>query len=217
MLRLLLDWFSKNTNVDHNFNFHQDSKWFSEALLPTPFAPRKRGDSLGESRTHADGVIGQFVIGSKGKVDLELLQTATQFVVFEAKMSSKLASGIKNAPNYDQAARNVGCIAEVLKRAEIKAGDSISLGFYLLAPEAQISSNKFPEMDPESILEKVKERMESYEGDKDDWYQDWFLPLMEIIEIKKISWEEVIGFIASKDPKNGRAYKDFLENCLKYN
>jgi hypothetical protein len=59
--------------------------------------------------------------------------------------------------------------------------------------------------------------VKSYGGKKDDWYRNWFLPMIDFIEIKKISWEEVIGFIASKDSKNGNAYKDFLENCLKYN
>lgn len=31
MLRLVLEWFSKNLNVDFKINFHEDAKWFSEA------------------------------------------------------------------------------------------------------------------------------------------------------------------------------------------
>jgi len=36
--------------------FEPGARWFSEALLYTPFAPRTRSDTLGESVTHANGV-----------------------------------------------------------------------------------------------------------------------------------------------------------------
>ena len=217
MLRLVLEWFSKNLNVNHKISFYKDAKWFSEAQLPTPFGSRYRGDQLAESRTNADGVIGHFVVGSEGKTDFVLLQNATQFIVLEAKMFSKLAPGIKAAPNYDQVARTVACMAEALRRAGKSPGDAISLGFYLIAPESQQISKGFPEMDQDSIHRKVKERVESYEGEKDCFYQEWFCPMMKIIEINKISWEEVIEFIISKDPNNGVAFQEFFERCVRFN
>jgi len=64
MLRILLDWFSKNQNIEHTFKYHKSSKWFSEAQLPTPFHARYRRDNLAEKRTKADGIIGQFDIQS---------------------------------------------------------------------------------------------------------------------------------------------------------
>ncbi len=217
MLRLVLEWFSKNLNVDHKINFHEDAKWFSEAQLPTPFGSRYRGDQLAESRTNADGVIGHFVVGSEGKTDFVLLQNATQFIVLEAKMFSRLSPGIKNAPNYDQVARTVACMAEALRRAGKSPGDAISLGFNLLAPESQLISKDFPEMDQDSIHRRVKERVDSYEGEKDDFYQEWFCPMMNLIEINKMSWEEVLEFIISKDPNNGVAFKEFFERCITFN
>ena len=67
---------------------------------------------------HANGVIGHFSIGDEGKADLKLLPEATQFLVLEAKMFSGLSPTVNNARYYDQAARNVACMAEVLCRAE---------------------------------------------------------------------------------------------------
>jgi hypothetical protein len=40
-------------------------------------------------------------------------------VILEAKMFSKLSKGIKNFPEYDQATRNIACIAEILKRSSV--------------------------------------------------------------------------------------------------
>jgi len=64
MLRLVLDWLSANRDIEHDLAFSDNDKWYSEALLPTAFLPRVRGDKLAESWTHADGVIGDFVIGA---------------------------------------------------------------------------------------------------------------------------------------------------------
>jgi len=47
--------------------FEPGACWFTEARLYTPFQPRTRGDTLGESVTHADGVIGHFVIGRSSR------------------------------------------------------------------------------------------------------------------------------------------------------
>ena len=44
MLRLVIDWFSRNTQVDCDIRFLKDSRWYSEALLPSQFLARQRGD-----------------------------------------------------------------------------------------------------------------------------------------------------------------------------
>ena len=93
------------------------STWFSEGLLPTAFKALYQGDPLSEARTHADGVIGHIRIGAKGKADLELEPDAVQFTVVEAKVGSPLSKGTSNAKYFDQAARNVACMAEVIARA----------------------------------------------------------------------------------------------------
>ena len=49
-----------------------DAKWYSEALLHSPFLTRHRGDDLAEAYTHADGVMGHFRIRPGTKAGLEI-------------------------------------------------------------------------------------------------------------------------------------------------
>ena len=226
ILRLVLDWFAKHRdNNDHPLSFGPSSRWFSEALIPPPFLPTYRGDPLSEAWTHADGVIGNFNIGAGGKCELTLRQDTKHFVVTEAKMFSKLSAGITHDPNYDQAARNVACIAELLERHDLPANCFSKLGFYVLAPKEQI------EMKPsfksktkkESIRKKVEQRVQSYINRNEDyekkqkWFVGFFLPMLEIIDIQCLSWEEIIDYIKSKDSAEGEELSKFYHNCLKYN
>ena len=113
LLRLILDWFSVHQVSNFPLAFSDKARWFSEALLPSAFLAHKRGDRLAESSTHSDGIIGHFEIGKRGKTDLVLWDNATQLVLLEAKILSHLSSGVKNVKYFDQAARNVACIAEI--------------------------------------------------------------------------------------------------------
>lgn len=217
MLRLVVDWFQHN-KVDHPLNFHDNANWYSEALLPSAFLPRHRGDKLSESRTHADGVIGHFDIGNKGKADFELHSNATQFIVLEAKMSSGLSSGVSNAPYFDQAARNVGCIAETLSRANRKANQLDQIGFYVLAPQEHIDNGKFAELiKHESIKAKMTRRVSGFEGAKEAWHETWFKPLIEVIDIQAISWESLVDFVTGLDEITGAQLHEFYQHCLMFN
>ena len=69
LLRIILDWFSRQKPSSHELSFSQGCIWFSEALLPSQFLARFRGDPLSESWTHADGIIGHIRIGRDGKAD----------------------------------------------------------------------------------------------------------------------------------------------------
>src|SRR4051812_24619431 len=59
LLRLVLHTAARDVDC-LPFKFAPRARWFSEALLPSPFLPRHRGDPYGESRTHADGIVGHF-------------------------------------------------------------------------------------------------------------------------------------------------------------
>ena len=160
LLRLVLDWLARNPVPGFPLDLAPGATWFSEALLPSPFRPRYRGDPLSESRTHADGVVGHIAVGQEGKADLALAADAppgaAQLLVLEAKLSSGLSVGTKNVPDYDQAARNVACMAEVLQRAEVAPDKFASLGFYVLAPRARIEAGVFAsQLTRESVLRKV--------------------------------------------------------------
>lgn len=224
MLRLILDWFSGQPSKSHPLSFSPGARWFSEALLPSVFLPKFQGDPLSESWTHADGVIGNFNIGEAGKDDLSICQNAKHFVVLEAKMFSKLSSGVKHAKNYDQAARNVACMAEVLKRGGSSPVAFSQLGFYVLAPSEQIEKEPSfkRQTSKDSIQRKIKDRVDTYsdreyKDEKENWFREWFLPVLEHIDIRCLTWEEVIGYIQGENLESGKQISAFYEKCLQYN
>ena len=219
MLRLVLDWFDRNRAVEHELRFHASASWYSEALLPSAFLARKRGDKLAESWTHADGVIGHFQIGANGAGDLSLQDEAVQLIVTEAKMFSKLSAGVTNARYFNQAARNVACIAEVLNRASASPADFESIGFYVIAPESRIDEGVFSEyMGKDSMREIVQRRVSEYEdAEKDQWFEERFLPILAAADIRCMSWEELLDVVEKHDSNEAAGLRDFYVNCLKFN
>ena len=217
LLRLVMDWFSTHNVPDHPLTFSRDARWFSEALLPSAFLATKQGDRLAESWTHADGVIGHFEVGKEGKTDLSLQPDARQLVVLEAKMFAPLSSGVSHARYFDQAARTVACVAEVLKRANRHPSELSRLGFYVLAPRSQVDQGIFnKKMDRDSIRQKVERRVELYEGRKDQWFADWFEPTLQQIEIALVAWEDVIGTIRELDPSSAGSIEEFYKQCVRF-
>lgn len=219
LLRLSLDWFSKHEVSEHHpLAFSAGSCWFSEALLPSAFLPRQRGDKLAESWTHADGIVGNIKIANKAKAALQLQPDANDFVVLEAKIFSKLSSGVTNARFFDQAARNVACVAEVLRLAGRRPGDMTKLCFCVLAPKSQIDQGIFgKELDSTSIRKKVEQRVAMYDGEKRHWLDTWFVPTLERIKLECLSWEEINDLILRMDPENGKGMRNFYELALKFN
>jgi len=219
MLRLLLFQFStmKLERDGHPLAFLPGSIWFSEALLPSLFLQRYRGDPLSEAYTHADGVIGHFTIGGRGKGDCVLKSEARHFVVTEAKIFSGLSSGVTNDPYYHQAARNTACMVEMMRIADIKPEQMAKIGFFVLAPKSKIEQGIYKEkLDKEKIINLVKRRIEAYGGEKDKWFAEWFLPAINLIQVEAISWEELIGF-CSNNPSFLKEISAFYESCLQYN
>lgn len=219
MLRLTLDWLSRRDNLAHDLAFSSGSAWYSEALLPSAFLPRHRGDKLAESWTHADGVIGEFIIGENGVGDLSVTSGVSQLLVTEAKMYSKLSTGVTNARYFDQAARNVACIAEVLKRAEVDPHSVSSLGFFVIAPQSQIEMGGFSsQMNLDGMREIVSRRVSEYEDEsRQEWFENWFVPVSHNIKIRCVAWEEVLEIVNLMDPEFGKELGGFYSKCLEFN
>jgi hypothetical protein len=218
LLRLVMDWFSANDVPDHRLSFAPGARWYSEALLPSAFLARYGGDPLAGSWAHADGAIGHFAVGKERKTDLSLLPDAQHFVALEAKLFSRLSSGVTNARYFDQAARNVACVAEVLRRAHRHPSSLSHLGFHVVAPQSQIDAGVFAkEMDRGSIGRKVKRRVAAYAGAKDQWYEEWFQPTLGWIHIDLLSWEALIQVIGGHDPASGVSFGEFYSHCLRCN
>jgi len=224
LLRLILDWFSRQPASDHQLSFEKGARWYSELLLPSQFLPRYQRDPQAESYTHADGVIGHFSVGRSGKSDIALHPDAKQFVVIEAKIFSSLSKGITNFKNYDQAARTTACIAQTLSLGKQQIHNISRLGFYVAAPENQIKFEPTFQtlLEKDSIRIKVQKRIRAYSDPTDAetkkrWLKTWFLPTLECIDIKCITWEEIISYINANDRDNGEVLSAFYEKCLALN
>lgn len=218
MLRLVLQWFSNSRVAGHELSFHAGAGWFSEARLASTFLPRYRGDKLAEGYTHADGVIGHIRIGQIAQAELSLQADATQFVVVEAKMFSGLSKGTTRAPRYNQAARNVACMAELVRLANRYPSEISYKGFFVLAPKEQIDAGVFiPFMDKESLERVVEERATSYDPPKGEWFNTHFLPTLQTMRIDCLAWEHVVDFIRSHDLAFGDDLATFYDRCLEFN
>ncbi len=214
LLRLVLDWFSKHEINDHPLNFVEGARWYSEVLLPSAFSKRLGSDKTFETRAIAGAAVGHFNFGKEGETDLTLGSEAAQLVIVEARIFGDLSSETKF---FDQAAHNVSCIAEVLKRARLKPEGVPRLGFYLLAPQSQLDRDAFPEMKRQTIHLNVEHRVHDYAGFQDQWYIDWFSATFDHIDIRSISWEAVIETIQEKDPASAEGIAEFYRWCLEFN
>ncbi len=223
LLRLVLAEGSKGADC-LPFRFEPTARWFSEALLYSAFLARFRGDQLAESLTHADGVVGQFLFGAATKAGLGLAPECSQFVVCEAKVFSGLSAGTKRAPTFDQAARNVACMAETLRRAGRPMSLYKSLGFFVLAPASLIEAGTFSrQMSKDGIRSRLVQRVQMYDSQSSDrielqkWLDEWALPLVNRMELSCCSWESVIDRVSATHPEYGSSLGDFYQLCLKYN
>jgi len=216
-VKLVLNQASKLPPTDFPISFLPESTWYSESLLPSAFEARFRGDPLSEARTNADGVVGHIVVGAQAKADLELSRTASHFTVVEAKVGSPLSSGTSNAKYFDQAARNVACMAEVLARSDLNPSEMLKLDFVVLAPNHSIEKGTFAEeMSRQSIKSKVKRRVSEYEGSLDEWFEEKFVPLVEKVRLHSLSWEDAIRWLGQDSPGSTEELKAFYEKCLEF-
>lgn len=218
LLRLVLDWFSRQAGDGHLLRFVSGARWFSEGLLPSQFLRGTGGNRLAEGWTHADGVIGHFGF-SGSTAEVRLADDATQMTVTEAKLFAELSPGVSHAGYFDQAARNVACLAQLLHRAGRRPEQFTSLGFLVLAPAEQIAAGVFAkEMTKQSILHKVSRRVSEY-GDpaKDRWLCEWFSPTLTKVRVECLSWEGTIDHVNSLDSRFGADLYEFYNLCLQFN
>jgi len=216
LLRLVLDWFDRNRDLSHELSFLAGARWYSEALLPSRFLPQRRGDDRAESFTHADGVVGHFSISPGERGEASLLPEARQFVVTEAKLGSSLSARTKNAPEFDQAARNVACMAHMLDIARVDVAAVERLGFYVIAPEHQINAGMFGNLvTKESISQKVAARVAQYGGQWDKWVTASFIPLLQRIDLSLLSWESILALLPHDEEAAG--IREFYSLCQQFN
>jgi len=137
-------------------------------------------------------------------------------------MFSGLSVGTTRAKSYDQAARNVACLAQAVSVSGRPPSAYRSLGFWVLAPDGQITSGMFTCVDRASIERKVRDRIAAYEPEwqqqrLEPWLRDWLAPVLDRVDLACVSWEEMLQNIRRADPAYGDALQEFYERCLTFN
>lgn len=196
------------------FKVPPGAHWWCEAGLRSRFKPKKRSDKRGEGVTWVDGVIGHF--DCRRKRGIEIRRDATHLHVLEAKLNSPLSKKTSNASGYDQAARNVACIAHEVELAGGEPSRFATLRFTVVAPAKHREKHQHL-LTRTSIERKVLARIDNYaEPERQghlNWYTERFLPVMDRICVQFVTWEEVIHQVEQQAPELGCMLRAFYEQC----
>lgn len=209
MTRLLIKFSIEDKLKFRGIDFSSISHWCSEALISSPFLPRKRKDCLAEGHTHADMAIGDFKVDFKCNSEIKLKNNPNLFGIIEAKMGSNLSRGITHAENYNQASRSLACIAYITKDTSCK------IFFSVVAPEYTFEKHKIDEqIDKEFMMQQIRDRFNQYDEEfrKD---MDGVLAKANECDVWSAGYEDWIDAI--NDPQLKRALKAFYEKAKKWN
>ncbi|NME70942.1 hypothetical protein [Flammeovirga aprica] len=175
----------------------------SEGLISSPFV---KAEINREGYTHADMALGDFSVNYEERGEITVEKNASIFGIIEAKMKSNLSKGTTHAPDYNQASRNIVCIAHNTPR------EDCDTFFIVVAPEKMIKHHQTKEQLKASVVNsQIENRFEISELDVDE-------QIMQSVSRCKtavLSYEEWIEYFKDKDLKDelGAFYKE----CLKWN
>ncbi len=194
-------------------------RFFSEGQMETKFTKGNLGPGPNEQRTNADGIFGHISIADKTVAGIKLKEDATQFVVVEAKMGSKLSKGTTKAKYWDQASRIIACIARHMEITDRTPESFRKLGFVILAPESNINKGYFDTaLNRDRLRDTIKRRCVEYNNAISlDWFDNWVEPLMDVIRLELISWESAILIVSILDPNKYPILQQFYNLCKRYN
>lgn len=120
-----------------------------------------------------------------------------------------------NAPDYDQAARNVAYMAYMIGNEGLDPKNIDRLGFHVIAPEGQIDARVFGELvTKESIHRKVAARVAQYHGAWDAWFREFFELVLNQTQLSVLSWESILR--ALPEDEDETAIRGFYNCCLRY-
>ena len=107
-------------------------------------------------------------------------------------------------------------MCEIMIRAGKNPNDIDILAHYVIAPGKQINQGVFDNlMNLQGIFDKVKKRVDSYKGEKDEWFYKAFVSAIKQFKIDCISWEDAIDSI-NLDNQTHSELKRFYQQCLKH-
>ena len=189
-------------------------RWISEGGLHPAFK--------NEGPTWADAVIGDIDLGTEMKREIIVDTTdekLTGIMVIEAKIGSKLSEGITQDENYNQAARNIACLAKLVLDQE-QDKKQVPIGkcrFVVFGPKEKIKSWKGIERAC-GIINEAKGVVSEQDRDinvKDKAYakltKECLVDAVKTISDQStaIAWEDIIK--ATKCPVLDCFYKQVLK------
>jgi hypothetical protein len=209
MTRLLVYYSIQEKIKLKEIDFSSINYWTSEALLSSPFL---KVSTVREGYTHTDIALGDFTVDYEKKGQIIVNPQAKQFGVIEAKMKSPLSKGTANAPDYNQAIRNITCIAHNTKI-------NCKTFFYVLLPESKLNKagfdichlNKEDEIKPEIMNRFLKHNTNN----------DVQLDCTDIVikslkcNVGNITYEEWIKLFT--DIEINKTLNEFYGKCIKWN
>lgn len=209
MIRLLvLTSIQEKVKLDI-IDFSSILNWTSEALISSPFI---NANKYREGYTHADIAIGDFKVDYSNRGEIEILTDTKLFGIIEAKMGSNLSQGTTHAKDYNQASRNLVCIAHnTIDKHDCKTF------FYVVAPASKLKDHEIEgQIELDVVKKQVSHRFEMHKSETDIYsLKEQIIEKIENCVIKAISYEEWINQF-----KNSSAHNDlqnFYEKAKKWN
>lgn len=206
MTRLLVQQSIIDKTEICGIDFSQITNWTSEALISSPFinAPYKK-----EGYTHADIALGDFKIDYCERGEIKLLGDARIFGIIEAKMGSNLCQGTTHVNNYNQASRNLACIAHNTFKTPCKTF------FAVVAPEKKLAKHKInKQIELDNLIQQIKNRFSLHpEEFKEKQSMDMVIQKAESTYVNCFSFETWIDRI--KNPYD--FLQGFYDKTLKWN
>ena len=134
---------------------------------------------------------------------------STGVIIVEAKMGSELSSGITNSPNYNQAARNIACLAKLLIEQNASHDVISKSAFVVLAPKSKLEDWGKDKNSPQQLIEGAWEIIKSQSRTRNVKCDvDTFGGIVADIMKNSIplSWDDVIDAI---QPNESNLFSDF--------
>ncbi len=208
MTRLLV-YYSIQEGIKLPFlDFSKVNNWTSEALISSPFV---KASKYREGYTHADMVLGDFDVNYEKRGEVHVTPEPKVFGIIEAKMGSNLSSGTKHVSKYNQASRNIACIAHNTYKWDC------DIFFAVVAPEKKIVDHKIEsQIETKFIRQQIEDRYSLYNSD-DDVLNNYksIMKKVEQCRISTLSYEAWIDLFDTREVKSH--LQDFYCNALKWN
>jgi hypothetical protein len=209
MTRLLVHQSIKEKLVFKGLDFSNISNWTSEALLSSPFIQAKE---FREGYTHADIAIGDFDVDFSSRGEIVIRADAKIFGIIEAKMGSNLSQGTTHVSDYNQASRNLVCVA-----SNTYNKPSCKIFFYIVAPEKKIDDHKIrSQIELGFVKDQINNRFNLHSSNKNILKNlQSILDKIDCCDIQALSYEMWISCI--KSPLAQNYLLDFYKKSIKWN